>query len=50
MGVRTLSPSMDQKALGDFLVQVHANGSETASPTPQKRGPVKPKCTMGLMA
>lgn len=33
MGVSTLSPSVDQKALSDFLVQVHANGSDTASPT-----------------
>lgn len=37
MGVSTLSPSVDQKALSDFLVQVYANGSETASPTPPKK-------------
>lgn len=38
MEVNPLGPSMGQKILDDFLVQVHANSSETApSPIPKTR-------------
>jgi hypothetical protein len=33
-GVSPLSPSVDQKALGDFLVLIHTNSSETDFPAP----------------